>query len=70
MLPRYWRVERLMYGEWLATDFFESGADAAEALADARRRAEQAGWEDARLGPELTGHEARAYCRMAWLTLS
>lgn len=67
MRPRFWQVERLVFGSWLPTDFRESGATEAEALASARRVAEVAGWEGVRLGREIVPPEHNRYCAFAWV---
>ena len=64
---RYWRIERLMRGDWLTTDFHESGTSEADALANAQRIARVAGWEGVRLGRELNAAEKNHYCAFAWV---
>ncbi len=65
---RYWQIERLTGGLWLATDFRESGATEADALASAKEIAMRAGWDDVRLGREVGASDH--YCAFAWVNAS
>lgn len=66
---RYWQIERLMFGTWVATDWCESGETEAVALARAEDIAKEKHWEGVKLGRELEGTEFRRYCSFAWITL-
>ncbi len=68
--PRYWNVERFTGGMWLTTDWYESGADEAQARARCERIATAQGWDGVRLGRELDGTERHRYCSFAWITVS
>ncbi len=67
---RHWQVERLMGGNWLATDWEQSGPSEAVALERAADIAKAKDWEAVRLGRELTEGEHHRYCSFAWITLN
>lgn len=67
---RHWNVERLMFGTWLATDWYESGKTEAEALIRAADIVKEKRWEGVRLGRELDDKERNRYCSLAWITLN
>lgn len=66
---RYWKIERLMFGTWLETDWYEHGATAADALSAAAEIADRKHWEGVRIGRELINGEHLRYCLFAWITL-
>lgn len=69
-MRHYWQIERLMFGDWIGTDWYASGETSAAALEWATGIATCEGWEGVRLGRELTDREHLRYCDFAWITIN